>query len=47
MVGLRKSINDMYGCALMVDIERFKEMIKNEKRSKITKEIEPIRHFLP
>lgn len=47
MVALRESIQDIYGCALMTDLARFKEEIEHERRSNIAKGIEPVRHFLP
>ena len=47
MSGFKESISDIYACAVMIDLEGFKERIKNERRSEIAKNIEPVRHFLP
>ena len=47
MPGFKESIRDIYACAVMIDLEGFKEKVKNERRSEIAKDIEPVRHFLP
>lgn len=47
MRGVRKSIHDIYGCALMMDLVAFKEELRDERRTKIFNEAESIRHFIP
>ena len=47
MTSLKRSVQDMYACALMVDLEQYKEGLRNERKSKIAETIEPVRHFLP
>lgn len=46
MAGIRESINDMYGCVLMVDLARFKEGLENERQARIAKRAESIQYFL-
>ena len=47
MVGIRKSINDMYDCAIMVDLARFKEGLNDERQTEIAERAEPIQYYLP
>ena len=44
---MRKDLRDVYGYGLLLDIVKFKEELKDERRSEIAKNIEPVRHFLP
>lgn len=39
MTKIRQSIREIYGCALMMDLELYKEQIKNEKYEAIRHEI--------
>lgn len=46
MNGVRKSIHDIYGCTLMMDLAIFKEEFEDERRSQIASTAEPIRHYI-
>ena len=46
MNDVRKSIDDICGYALMLDLVQFKEELKNDKRAKTAEHTEPVEYFL-